>query len=53
MVDPVKYGEPLRRTLKGYSKLRVGDHRIVYKIENEYVFILGICHRKEIYKKAE
>jgi len=53
MVDPVKYGDPLRKTLKGYRKLRVGDYRIVYKIENEYIFILGIRHRKEIYKKAE
>ena len=53
MIDPVKYGNPLRKTLKGYRKLRVGDYRIVYKIENEYIFILGIRHRKEIYKKAE
>jgi len=53
MVDPVKYGDPLRKTLKVYRKLRVGDYRIVYRIENEYIFILGICHRKEIYKKAE
>jgi len=53
MVDPVKYGEPLRKTLKGYQRLRVGDYRIVYKIEQENVIILGICHRKDIYKKAE
>ena len=49
MVDPVKYGEPLRKTLKGYRRLRVGDYRIVYKIEPENVIILGICHRKDIY----
>ncbi len=53
MVDPVKYGEPLKRTLKGYRKLRVGDFRIVYKIEQEDILILGICHRKDIYQKAE
>ena len=53
MVDPVKYGEPLRRTLKGYRRLRVGDYRIVYKIEQEDLLILGICHRKDIYKKAK
>ena len=53
MVDPIKYGDPLRKTLKGYRKLRVGDYRIVYKIEGEYISILGIRHRKEIYKKAE
>ena len=53
MLDPVKYGEPLRRTLKGYRKLRIGDYRIVFKIEKEYLLILGICHRKDIYKKSE
>ncbi len=53
MVDPVKYGEPLRKTLKGYRRLRVGNYRIVYKIEQENVIILGICHRKDVYKKVE
>jgi len=53
MVDPIKYGNPLRKTLKGYRKVRVGDYRIVYKIEGEYIYILGIRHRKEIYKKVE
>jgi mRNA interferase RelE/StbE len=29
LVEPEKYSEPLRRTLKEYRKLRVGDYRIV------------------------
>lgn len=53
MVDPVKYGELLKRTLKGYRKLRAGDFRIVYKIEQENILIFGICHRKDIYQKVE
>lgn len=53
IVDPIKYGDPLRKTLKGYRKVRVEDYRIVYKIEGKYIYILGIRHRKEIYKKAE
>ena len=48
LVDPVKYGEPFRRTLKGYRRLRVEEYRIVYKIEQEDVLIPGICHRKAI-----
>ena len=32
VVDPVSYGQPLRQTLKGYRKLRVGDYRVIYKI---------------------
>ena len=47
---PQDYGEPLRKTLKGYWKLRVGDYRIIFRISNDKVFILGIKHRKEVYK---
>ena len=48
MVAPQEYGEPLRKTLKGYWKLRVGDYRIVFKIDGDEILILGICHRKEV-----
>ena len=48
-----KYSEPLRRTLKGYRKLRVGDYRIVLKIEGTGILILAICHRKDVYERME
>lgn len=50
--DPLKYGLPLRRTLKKFFKLRVGDHRIIYQIEqNEVtVLIIKIGHRREVYE---
>lgn len=48
---PHQYGEPLRKTLKGYWKLRVGDYRVVYKITGDEVWILGIIHRKDVYQK--
>ena len=47
---PHQYGEPLRKTLKGYWKLRVGDYRVVYKIVKNEVRILGIIHRKKTYE---
>ncbi len=53
MVAPQEYGEPLRKTLKGYWKLRVGDYRIVFRILDEEILILGICHRKEVYPMME
>ncbi|MFH1459994.1 MAG: type II toxin-antitoxin system RelE/ParE family toxin [Candidatus Omnitrophota bacterium] len=49
--DPIKYGEPLRRSLQGYRKLRVGNYRIIYKIEKNEIIILKIGHRKEVYNK--
>ncbi len=48
---PHQYGEPLRKTLKGYWKLRVGDYRVVFKVSGNEVWILGIIHRKEVYEK--
>ena len=49
--DPLKFGLPLRRTLKKLFKLRVGDYRIIYQIEkNEVtVLIVKIGHRREVY----
>lgn len=47
------YGEPLRKTLRGYWKLRVGDYRVVFKIVSEEVWRLGIIHRKKVYKAIE
>ena len=50
---PHKYGEPLRRTLRGYWKLRVGDFRVVFKVVGDEVWILGIIHRERVYKMIE
>lgn len=52
IVAPQKYGEPLRRTLKGYWKLRVGDYRVVFKIRDQRVTVYCIRHRKEVYDLA-
>ena len=46
---PEQYGAPLKGTLKGYWKLRVGDYRVVYKIVETEVWIFGIIHRKKVY----
>ena len=46
---PYSYGKPLRKSLKGYWKLRVGDYRVVFRIEGSEVWIIGIRHRKSIY----
>jgi mRNA interferase RelE/StbE len=48
---PHEFGVPLRHTLKGYWKLRVGDWRVIYKIQGRAITILRIGHRREIYGK--
>ena len=47
------YGKPLRRSLKNYRKLRIGDYRVIFKIEIDMVKILVIQHRSAVYSIAE
>ncbi len=47
--DPIKYGQSLKGSLKGFRKLRIGDYRVVYKVVKKEIIILGIRHRRDIY----
>lgn len=51
-VDPIQYGQPLRQSLKGHRKLRVGDWRVIYRIEGSTVIILMIGNRKDVYNNV-
>lgn len=51
--EPEKFSEPLRKTLKGYRKLRVGDYRVVLRIDGNTIYILGICHRRDVYERIK
>ena len=48
--EPVKLGKPLKYSLFGLRRLRVGDWRIIYRINGEFVEIVKIGHRKDIYE---
>ncbi|MBI2607291.1 MAG: type II toxin-antitoxin system RelE/ParE family toxin [Candidatus Doudnabacteria bacterium] len=52
-IHPDLYGRPLRRSLKGYRKLRVGDYRVIFKIEKNTVKILIIEHRSVVYSRID
>ncbi|MFN2357462.1 MAG: type II toxin-antitoxin system RelE/ParE family toxin [Desulfotignum sp.] len=52
MTAPHEYGLPLRKTLKGYWKLRVGNYRVVYKVAGDTATIFCISHRKDVYQMA-
>jgi len=41
--------EPLSGDLKGMFKLRVGDWRVVYKVDGKTALIYVVGHRREIY----
>lgn len=48
---PEVFGKPLRRSLKGFRRLRVGDYRVIYLIEKDVVLVVVIKHRSVVYKK--
>lgn len=49
--DPIRFGKPLRYSLQGHRRLRVGSYHIVYRIvpKEHVVLIVAIQHRKDIY----
>ncbi len=49
--EPFLYGKPLRFSLSGLRRIRVGDYRVIYKIINDEkeVIVTAIGHRKDIY----
>lgn len=51
--SPELYGKPLRQTLAGYRKLRVGDYRVIFKIKGKIVYILLIAHRSIAYREVD
>jgi len=48
--SPQTYGKPLRGSLKGDWSLRVGDWRILCRIEAGKVIVSRIGHRREVYE---
>lgn len=50
--DPRTLGSPLKGDHDGYWRWRVGDYRIVARIEDERITILvvRIAHRRQVYR---
>ena len=51
--SPDQFGKPLRRSLKGYRRLRIGDYRIIFRIEGNIIKIFIIQHRSVVYKQSK
>ena len=48
--DPTGISKKLSSPLIGTYRLRVGDYRVIFDIDDDKVVILRIGHRKDIYK---
>lgn len=51
--NPERVGHALRFELEGLHSARRGDHRIVYRIDDEghRVIVLAIEHRTDVYRR--
>ena len=51
--DPRRFGDPLRKDLKGFWKYRIGDYRVICSIEDNTVVVLvvRVGHRRTVYKR--
>lgn len=49
--DPVGLGKPLRYSFSGHRRIRVGDYRIIYRVDpkKRLVTVTLIKHRKDVY----
>jgi mRNA interferase RelE/StbE len=49
ITHPFELGKPLRYSLKGARRLRVGDYRVIYRIEPpNLVLVIKMGHRREV-----
>jgi mRNA interferase RelE/StbE len=55
-MKPESYGRPLKGELKGYWKLRIGEHRVIYEIQKAqvtvYVVKVGFRRNDEVYRSV-
>ncbi|MGA2569019.1 MAG: type II toxin-antitoxin system RelE/ParE family toxin [Terracidiphilus sp.] len=50
--DPKQFGKPLRKNLAGLWRYRVGDYRLICRLEDDHfvVLVIKIGHRRDVYE---
>ena len=50
--DPRRFGKPLRMNFAGLWRYRIGDYRLICRIEERrlVVLVLQVGHRREVYE---
>jgi len=51
--NPTLYGKPLQHSLNSLRSFRVGEYRVIFKIDTNCLFIVHIGHRKGVYPQAQ
>lgn len=51
--DPLIFAKPLQGNLKGRYRFRVGDYRVVFRVNPDgklfVLYVLAVKHRKDVY----
>ena len=52
VIDPRIYGKALTGDLKGFWRYRIGDYRLIAKIEDKklLIFLVELEHRSTVYR---
>lgn len=50
VVAPLQFGKPLQYSLSGLRALRVGDYRVVFKLQKSTIIVLLIAHCSVVYE---
>lgn len=48
---PEIFGKPLRFSFKGHRSMRVGEYRVIFRIDKKTVKIVLIAHRSVVYEE--
>jgi mRNA interferase RelE/StbE len=48
--DLFEYGVKKLMGGRGYYRMRIGDYRIGFKVENSTIIFMHVLHRKDIYR---
>ena len=53
---PKEFGKPLKKSLKGLMRLRIGKYRVVYQVQDKDVLVwvikIGLRRNSEVYIEA-
>lgn len=48
--DPRRVGKPLTRELAGLLVARRGEYRVIYRVDDDAVYVIRVEHRRDIYR---
>ena len=48
--NPLKFAHTIKGKKLGKYRFRIGNYRVIFEIEDHWIVILKIGHRKDIYK---